>query len=96
MFYLLVFMACALMWLAFELYWQAQRTEAGLAAGSEQTRKSHAYLKAQLPRGSANVRKTVAVDYAAGIDSGNDWEDDLAATQAFPEVSDSGMRRKTK
>lgn len=95
--------AVALMWLAFELYWQAQGVEQGLADARMRVRKSHDYLKAQLPRGcGVNVNKTVAVDYAAGVKSDYDWEDDLDKTQMLPEGTtdagshQSGMRSKVR
>lgn len=91
-------LASLLMWFAFELYWLAQRAEAGDRANKELTRKSHEYLKAQLPRGcGVNVNRTVAVDYTEGFDTGDDWEEDFQKTQALPEASSnkSGMRPKS-
>lgn len=103
MFYVSLVLASALMWLAFELYRQAQETAIGDALTREQIRKSHDYLKAQLPRGcGVNVHKTVAVDYAAGIKNDWNWDEDLEKTQALPEGTNdanshqSGMRAKVR
>lgn len=77
-------LAALIMWVAVELYFQAQRQEAGDAANKEQTRKSHEYLKAQMPRGCNNVNKTIAVGYDDLIDSGSDdWEEEMVKTQMF-------------
>lgn len=98
MFASIVVLACICMWLAVELYWQAQRVEASLDAAREQARRSHEYLRAQLPKGCVNVRKTVAVNYSEGLPNDHDWDDDLDKTQALPSATDhdSGMRPKVK
>lgn len=87
-------LASLLMWFAFELYWLAQRAEARYRENRERVRKSHEYLKAQLPRGcGVNVNRTIAVDYTAGFDTGDDWEEDFQKTQAL--LNKSGMRPKS-
>lgn len=91
------------MWLAFQMYWHAQETERNFADVRERIRKSHEYLKEQLPRGcGVNVRKTVVVDYADGIPNDYDWDEEMEKTQALPEgklddnAHDSGMRAKVR
>ncbi len=98
MFTVILCLAVVCQWLAFELYWQAQRAELELLAVREQVRRSHEYLKAQLPRGCTNVRKTVPVNYADGIPDNYDWNDDLEKTQALPESAPghSGMRSRIR
>lgn len=96
MFWLALIFAALFMWLAFELYRQAQESEYGIAAARAQTRKSHEFLKAQMPRGCVNVRKTVPVDYSQGIPNDYDWDEEMEKTQAFPESSESGTHRKVR
>jgi hypothetical protein len=89
--------ASALMWLALELYWHAQRAEARDSGLDQRITQSHHYLRSQLPRGiGVNARKTVVVDYEKGIDLGDSWEDDLSATQAVWNSHESGFRPKVK
>lgn len=98
MFTAILCLACVCMYLGVELYWQAQRSELAIAGLREQSRKSHEYLRTQLPKGCVNVRKTVAVNYADGVRNDFNWDDELDKTQTLPDATpdDSGMRPKRR
>lgn len=96
MFLSIITLAACLLWLALEMYWHAQRMDSQDVATQQRIRDAFGYLKAQLPRGSVNLQKTVVVDYKAGFDPGYDWDgEDFRATQC-PVEHESGVKLKSK